>query len=421
MRIILLKKEFENSNKNKENSNIIIIFLSKLLSDLGSYTYGFVLGLYILKETGSSLSYASIIIFALIPKIIFGPISGVIVDKLDRKLLIISSDILSGLTLTFFYLSFLYNGTTLLQINILGFILSMLNTFFDTAVNASIPNLVNNKKLNNVNSSIQSIGSLTQIIAPILGGLLFAWFDLYLFLLLNAFSFFISAIFLTMLNFNKKSFVANYISLPIMLKDLVEGFSYIKKQERIFLLFIFAVVINFLIALGIQVPVPYITNEVLKLSPQQYGIISSAFPIGILVGSILISLTPEVKKKFRLFCIALCFNALIFFTSGFLGMNFLSRDLAFHFYIIIYFLFGIIVIYVNVPVTNLLMSSTEDNYRGRVFGTLSSFSSIISPLGILLSGILILKLPAYILCYFATIGQIFLLVIFAKNNHMKKI
>ena len=72
-------------NINHESSNIALYTIGSLISHFGSAIYAFAIGLYVLKITGSSLSFATTLAFGVIPVILLSPFAGVIVDRFNRK------------------------------------------------------------------------------------------------------------------------------------------------------------------------------------------------------------------------------------------------------------------------------------------------------------------------------------------------
>ncbi|WP_249594336.1 MFS transporter [Peribacillus frigoritolerans] len=79
----------EKSINRMVKKNIFMLILCQVVSIFGSSIYSFAMGLYILSTTGSGLYFSITIALGTIPKIIFGPISGVVADRVDRKKMIV--------------------------------------------------------------------------------------------------------------------------------------------------------------------------------------------------------------------------------------------------------------------------------------------------------------------------------------------
>jgi MFS transporter, DHA3 family, macrolide efflux protein len=405
--------------------NVWLLLSGRLVSDLGSYLYAFVISLYVLKETGSSMTFSTVLVFNLVPRIILGPFAGVLADRMSRKTLLVLSDLLSGVALLGLFAVVFSSGLHLAIVYTLAALLAVFNTFYQVAVNASIPNLVDEKRLTRVNSLTQSITSLTQVTSPVLGGLVYGLLDVKLFLLINGLSFLVSALAGGLLSFNVVTTQVQATADKVknrMFREMQEGFAFVKKQPALLMLVLFALVFNFLIMAGCEVPVPVLVNQVLHMSSQQFGIISAAFPIGGVVGSLVLSFLPEFDKKFKVFTISFLIHAILVVLCGVPGLPALqqvAQSGLFSMYTVVYFVFGIVVVFINVPVSTMLMQTTSDEYRGRVFGLIGSLSSVVSPLGLLLSGMLIEQMPAYLIPIIAGGVEILFMVVFVSNKSIR--
>jgi len=305
----------------KEISNMVLFLTGKLVSLLGTSIYGFAIGLYVLKLTGSGMSFALTIVISMIPRIILSPFAGSIADRINRKTLVVSMDLACGALLMIVYLISLSQGLTLGLIYISAFLLTVFNTFFSVSFDAAVPNLVNDDKLMKINSMNQSIVSLSNILGPALGGLVYGIFDIKYFVLFNAVSFILSGISESFINFDFNSTKTEEKDVDEenkeksrifknVLNDTVEGFKYLKNQKLLYSLMKYILFINLFFG-GFFVSLPYITVTELKLSDAQYGTIYSLFALGSLVFSIVISMLPEIKKKYRIISIGLLVEGIL--------------------------------------------------------------------------------------------------------------
>jgi len=148
--------------------------LGKLVSLVGSEMQGFALSLYVLKITGSAAKFASVLAITLVPKIIIGPLAGVLVDWFDRKKIIVGLDMLSGLLIGIYAIIFMINGKLSLgSIYVLVVLLSFISLLFQPTITTVLPSIANKEDLvdaNGINSLILNIGNL---MAPAIAGVLF--------------------------------------------------------------------------------------------------------------------------------------------------------------------------------------------------------------------------------------------------------
>ncbi|MGY0373462.1 MFS transporter [Clostridium sp. JNZ J1-5] len=428
------EKEINSELKVKGNprltSNIILLLLGRLVSLFGSQIYNFAIGLYVLKTTGSSAAFSMTLVFGMLPRIILGPVAGVISDRVDRKKIVVAMDILSGVVILALAAVASINGLKVSYIYIANLLLNTCNTFFDIPMGASIPNIVDDKSLVKVNSLNQAVSSMAQIGGPFLGGIIFALVDIKLFLVVNAISFVLSGISEMFIDFNlnkvekedknrEKDKVIKGFS-----EEFKEGFTFLKGRKVLSIIFGFSIFLNFFLALGVTVPFPYIVNNIINLSPRKFGILEAMIPLGMMIGSIILSMLPEKEKKYKSLVIGIMFISVICISIALPVLpRFveLSKSVHFIYYIVFLLIGGISIVYVNIPIFVIMQRETPDNIRGRIFGLLQTIAMGINPIGLILSGLLIEKIPVYILPVASGIIMIFITLLMASNKEIKTI
>jgi len=169
------------------------------ISNLGSSFTEFALPLLIFKLTGSALNLAIASATTFLPYMLFGLLIGAWVDRVDRKRLMIVTDLLRALMLASIPLLAALNLLSIWWIYIAGFLISTLTIAFNSAEFAAIPSLVAHDDTNGgaalvtANGRIQASYSAATVIGPLLAGLLVAFLSLPLLLVIDACSFIISA------------------------------------------------------------------------------------------------------------------------------------------------------------------------------------------------------------------------------------
>lgn len=396
----------EKVNNSKIKTNMILIILGKFVSLFGTQIYNFALSYYILKMTGSGITYAISLAVGTLPRAILSPFAGAFSDTFDRKKTIVITDILSGILLFVFYISTLFGEIRMITIYITMFLLSILNIFFTIAVDASLPNLVNKNNLTKINALNQSATSTALIIAPIIGGVAIKFIDVKIFILINAISFVLSGISEMFIRFNLINVDINIkinmekSTFKSILKNISDGYSYVKENKLLSNLIKFFLLLNFFFTLGYTVPLPYIAVDLLKLNTIQYGLIQSAASVGALLTSIVLTLLPEKIDKYKLFIIFSSVLAIAICTIGVMAVPILSQ---LNIYICVVglifasFLFGISVIMASIPINVMIQDKTPDSYRGRVQGLVKASGTMVGPLALLISGTLIDFIPTYMI------------------------
>ena len=385
----------EEDKEQLSSRNILLFVIGKFISLFGASIYSFAVGLYILKITGSGTSFALALVFASVPRIIFGPIAGTIADRFNRKTIIISTEVLSGI-LMFFMIAYAYFfGLPIGLLYTSEALLAIFSTFFSVTASSSIPSMAGDKSIQKAQSLNQSASSLAGILGPISAGILYGFLSIEEIFLLTGTTFMIAAIIELFIIFNLYAKKIVDQGKEKFLKSLTEGFSYLKENDFLFSLLKVSLWLNFFFA-GINVAIPYILNHTLEFSSQTYGIAASMVSVGALIASLIISSRPEMKNKLRKIRMGLTGLALMVILIGIPPMLGISSEIInVSYYIIVLGLIGSIIMVVNIPIHVLIQRTTPSQYLGRIFGFVETIASAISPLGMILFGILLDYIPAY--------------------------
>lgn len=419
--------EMINLNISPSKRNIILYGLGKLVSLFGTQIYSFALSLYVLRMTGSGMTFATTLAIGMLPRVLLGPISGIVADRIDRKKIIITMDILCGISmLAFFGIASVY-GIKILYIYFFSFLLTTLNTFFDVALDASKPNIVENKDLIKINSVGQGIMSMAAISGPFLGGVIYAMVDINIFLLINGISFIISAISESFIDFtlnNNENIELDYEKdNKGITNELLEGLKYFKNNKMLFTLMSFSFIINFLLQLSITVPIPYLLNNVVMVSSFQYGLVQGFWPVGMLLGAIILSWIPEKKSLYKQLLLLMITFVILIYLIGVPMLNTinLSNNGIFSYYLVTMGLLGLVIAFIDIPLISFLQRQIPNELRGRVFGIVGTISIAIAPLGVLIAGFLIEKIPMAFLPIGSGILLSVMLIFFINNKELKEI
>lgn len=397
-----------------DKRNFLLFITGKGVSVLGASIYNFAISLYVLNLTGSALSFATNLLLGILPIVVFSPVAGVIVDRFDKKSLIIAMDLLCGVIfLVLFSLPFL----SLPAIYLTSVLLTTCSTLFAIAIESAKPNLVSQKYLVRINASGKMIDSFATILGPIVGGMVFAFFSIQSFILINGISFLISALTECFLVFSGEKTATAKTNFY---QDLKEGLSYFLKTPQMVSLAGIFIFINFFLGFSIQVPMPYIVNEVLSLSTRAYGFITSSFPMGMILGALYIEPLMKRYHYHRLLQMAILMMAVgaVAITLPFLlASSFSGEVLITGLYAGVMGFLGIAVALIDLPLMIMLQNTLPEHLRGRVMGLVSSIAKVILPLSLLVSGLLLQLISAYMLPLLGGLLALIYLYYFTRQNH----
>ncbi|MCU5707299.1 MULTISPECIES: MFS transporter [Bacillus] len=415
-----LRLHIENKKRNQELRNICLYSIAKTVSIFGTAMYSFALGLYVLQITGSALNFAITLILGTIPMIVMNPFAGVIADKVDKKKLVVCMDLLSGCLLIAVYIVSSHYGLNLFIIYTTTFLMTVFTTFFGIGLEAAKPNIVSKERLMSINSISKIIDSVSLILGPMLGGIVFSVFDIKTFIIINGISFILSGIALLFIHF--KLFECNINEENAkrrvnFIKDIKEGVSYLLEKESLKNTFHILISFNFFLGFAVTVPLPYIINTVLNLGSKQFGIIQGTFPVGMIIGAIVVKkITDRFSYSYLLKKLSSMLSVfMIILGIPVLFKSFEVNDLVFVItYCVVMIFLGFIIALIDIPLIYFMQNEIPDEYRGRVLSIGLSIGKMMLPIAMALSGLLLNYIPAYTIPIVG--GFLYLIVIKVSSN-----
>lgn len=401
-------------NRSMKNRNIPIFALGRLVSLLGTYMYQFAAGLYVLKITGSGTKFALTLILGTLPRVILAPFAGVIADRISRKKIVVISDLLSGLILVGALLAASGSGISVNMVYVTMVALTICNTFFDIAIEAAKPTLVSGEvELEKINALSYGIHSFTSIVGPVLGGVVYALMSFELFVLVNGISFILSAGSEMLLKFRSDDGLSSDNADESFIEAFSGGINYLKNNKFSIILMSFSLSINFCLTLSLTVPLPYLFNNIFKLSPTWVGISNAGFPAGYLIGTLIINARSVNNRGKVLYkgiwtvWIAMALIAMVSSVSVIIGVF----QSAYAITVLLGFI-GFAIAYIDIPLMTFLQMVIPNDVRGRVFSVMTMASRMAMPAAMLLSGqMLNVVHPAYLIMFGTGIYLIVILTI----------
>ncbi len=174
--------------------NFTLLVLGQVTSLFGNFILKLALSMYVLEATGSAAVFAGILSAATIPTILLSPLGGILADRADRRNMMVALDTLTGVSVLCGAL-FLSEGNAVAAISALLIILSVLGAFETPAVQACIPAMLQGDNIMKGNAVVNQAASLSFLIGPVLGGVLYAMLGLKPIMYASVVCFFITALF----------------------------------------------------------------------------------------------------------------------------------------------------------------------------------------------------------------------------------
>jgi MFS transporter, DHA3 family, macrolide efflux protein len=277
-------------------NTFLIIWAGQLISMIGSGLTSFALGVWIFEKTGQATPFALVAFLSSVPRIVLAPIAGTLVDRWDRrKVMILADSAIAIVTLTVAGLLWM-GGLQTWHIYFLVLLSSIFGTFQEPAYTASITMLVPKKDLTRASGIMQTGQSLEMLISPILAGILFVAIGLKGIILIDFVTFFFAVGALLLVRIPQPDYVQTETNekKSSIWSDAIFGFRYLRARAGLLGLLLYFALVNFLLNISIVLSGPLVLSFSTAAS---LGVIQSISGAGMLVGSILLSAWGGPKHK----------------------------------------------------------------------------------------------------------------------------
>ena len=333
------------------------------------------------SPAAKSYAVAGVMTARMLPAILFGPIAGTLVDRVDRKRLMITSDLARGAM----YASMPFLGH-LWSIFTLSFFIECLSLLWTPARDASLPNLVPRRQLSNANS----VGLLTTYGTLPLGGLVFTllagvatalgaripYFEgnpESLALWLDAGTFLFSAAMVSGIAIrSSRQLSVVKLDLSRFGKDILDGIRFLR-ENSVASAMTTGIVVSFSAVGAVLALGPIFAGETLAAGAAGWGVLVTAFGIGMGIGLVSLNLLAKHFDRERIFSGSMILAAVTLFVLAAMP----NLSLAAVVTVVLGFFCG------STWVTGytLIQENVTDEYRGRTFGSLT----VMARLGLFLS------------------------------------
>ncbi|WP_278683649.1 MFS transporter [Paraclostridium bifermentans] len=207
------------------NKNFKLIITGSFISTTGSMLYYIALQFFILDITKSIVTTEILLGITMLPCLLLRPIGGAIADKLNKKTILILMDIIRGISILLVAIMLFYGYNDIAVIIMVELINRTCSSIYSPTNSAILPFIVENSKIINCESILSLSGFLPNIIEMLLGGILYNVAGVYYLFLINAISFFISAILESLLRLPKIKQQISNINIALNLKEGIKVYN----------------------------------------------------------------------------------------------------------------------------------------------------------------------------------------------------
>jgi DHA3 family macrolide efflux protein-like MFS transporter len=364
--------------------NFFLLWQGQLVSALGDVVYEIALGFWILAVTGSTGLMGVLMAASVLPRIIISPFAGVLVDRCNRRNMLVLMDLVRGIVITAVGIAAVLGFVQIWMVFVAGVTMGICAAFFNPTVSSSIPDIVPRDKLIPANSALNMVGTGVSILANPLGGFMYLILGAPIMFLTNGISYLFSAfteifIKIPMVERKVKKEHADLSTRDSFKQDFKEGFKFVWNFKGLRYLIITAAFLNFFANMGIILILPLFQRTV-GLGSVKYGLAIALLTGGMFAGMALTSVVKmPYEKRLNIFTISG-----VIFSIGFAIFPMVN----FNYMLVLLFIAGFFNAIVNTFISASVQLTVPQDMRGKVFSIMNSVCGGLVPIAMAIGGIL---------------------------------
>jgi MFS family permease len=312
-----------------------------------------------------------------IPRVLLAPLAGVVIDRTDRKWMLVTMDVVRGIAVVLVAVAAMTGHAKIWMVFAAGVVIGICAAFFSPAIMSVIPDIVARERIVQANSFFSMIRAGSGILGNSVGGFLYALLGAPLMFLINGISYLFSSgteVFLRIPATHKERAGSRFFA------DMKEGFRFVWSNQGIRFLMLAAGVLNFFAFIGIVLIIP-LFQRTEWLGPSRYGVFMAVFTAAMVAG---MATTAAIKIPAPRRMLVFGFST-VAFVVPFMVLPFFG---AFWPMLICAATCGYFNAIVNVLLQSVLQLAVPDEHRGKVFGLMETLTAGLTPLGMAAGGLL---------------------------------
>ncbi|MEP7288214.1 MAG: MFS transporter [Chloroflexota bacterium] len=361
----------------KQNPRFRTLWIAQLISTAGDWFNSVaVLGL-VLQLTRSGLGASFVLLASTVPMFFLIPIAGPVVDRSDRRMLMILTNLFSAVVALLFILVKTEDMVWLLYVASILLIVSA--SFFIPASSASIPNIVTRSELFSANALGGATWGIMLMVGSALGGIVSTLLGRDLAFVINALSFLIAAGLIALIEVPSPKTTNKQMTL---VKDFIEGMRYLR--EYLPSLALVGIELGWGLGVGVLVLLSVLGTQVFHAGDAGIGILYAGRGLGVLIGPFVVPAVVgnDIKKLRNAVWLSFVLAAIGYLIVAYAGWND-TLWLAFFGLIVAHFGGGIAWAVSSI----LLQITTPDRLRGRVLAVNGGLGTLGSGISTLIFGL----------------------------------
>ena len=267
--------------------DFLVVEIGQIISLFGNAILRFALPLYLLRQTGSPALFGVVTACSFAPMVVLSMAGGLLADRVNKRNIMVGLDFSTAAIILLFYAALGRLPTVPLFIAVLMLLYGISGTY-QPAVQASVPLLVQKEKLIAGNAVINQVNTLSGLLGPVAGGVLFTLWGIGPILLLSAACFAFSAVMEIFIRIPHERRPSEAGVFQVVRRDLQECVRFVRSEKPVFVsVVVLVAMFNLVLSAVMIVGTPILITQVLGMSDTLYGLTQGALALGGLCGGAL--------------------------------------------------------------------------------------------------------------------------------------
>ncbi len=369
------------SNQNRPTGMLgfTFVWLGQIISVLASGMTTFAFTIYMYQQTHSATAMGLVQVAYITPFLIMSPIAGVMVDRYDRKLMMMVSDIAGGLASLIMLILLVTGHLQFWHLYVASVVKGIGTTFQWPAYSAAISIMIPKQQYGRANGMMSLVEAGPGVVSPLLAGSLLPFIGISGILLADTLTFAVAILSLLLVYIQNPTLrTEDSESRESFWQQAIFGFKYIFARPSLLglqLVFFFS---NLFAGIGIVVLAPMVLARTGQNSVA-LGSVESAAAVGMVIGGIAMSAWGGFKRRVHGVLLGMIFTAI--FTNLLLGLGSTTAI-----WIPAMFLGGLFIPFINGSNQAIWQAKVPPDLQGRVFSSRRLIAWLTNPISPIIGG-----------------------------------
>lgn len=361
-------------------ARFITIWGGQAISIIGTQLVQFALIWYLTVQTGSATVLATASFISLLPNVVFGPFIGTLVDRWNRRIIMVMADSIITLATIMLAILFIGEAAAIWHIYLVMFIRALAASFHSNAMIASTSLMVPEEQLTRVQGVNQMLNGGLNIVAAPLGGVLLSILSMQAILAIDVSTALFAIVPLFLIQIPEPArMVDDHVEKSTIWQDFKAGLRYVLTWRGLLIVSLMTIGINFTVIPAFSL-LPLLVKEYFGGNAIHLGWVEAAMGIGIISGGAILGVWGGFKRNIMTSLLGLAGMGIGTLILAIAPPSTIAFAVAGSFFV------GVMTPITMGPFQAMIQATVVPDMQARVFSLLTSVGSAMVPLGLIFAG-----------------------------------